>query len=79
MGFWRYQEFFFNLMLSQLTKHFGKTDKVELGTLSPCKQAPEQTTMPLKQKIRFILKVEIKYCIFVIDQYIIDQSDQQIV
>ena len=77
MGFWRYQEFFFNLMLSHLTKHFGKTDKVELGTLSPCKQAPEQTTMLLK--IRFILKVEIKYCMFVIDLYIIDQSDQQIV
>ena len=64
-------------MLSQLTKHLGKTDKVELGTLSPCKQAPEQTTMLLK--IRFILKVGIKYCMFVIDLYIIDQSDQQIV
>ena len=64
-------------MLSHLTKHFGKTDKVELGTLSPCKQAPEQTTMLLK--IRFILKVGIKYCMCVIDLYIIDQSDQQIV
>lgn len=66
-------------MQSHLTKHFGKTDNVELGTLSPRKQAPEQTTMPLKQKIRFILKVEIKYYMFVIDLYIIDQSDQQIV
>ena len=58
MGFLTLPRIFSILMPSHLTKHFGKTDKVELGTLSPCKQAPEQTTMLLK--IRFILKVGIK-------------------